>query len=611
MPEPSSNGRFSPPTATAQRANVVAIDLDNINQPQTQTATINEPASTTNPMTNAAAQTGVVAAVCVTWNRKEDVLRVLHALSKQTYPLERLHIVIIDNASTDGTLEAIKKNFNPDRVVHNNTDKAHEPNFAEPILSSDAPSSNTGGFASLTVVRNSANHGGCGGFNTGFAYAEHAFTPEGKAFDTTPKPTGSAEFIWLVDDDVDLPTNLLENLVAAARTDDNIALVGSRTVDLQNRETTIETTIYFDDITGFMGPDPRPGHRLEQSHKQWASTVGGPKYGGPYSGLRDVDVVSACSMLARWKDIREVGFWDWRYFIYCDDADWCLRFGKAGKRVVLNLDAVVFHTPWFNKLTPARAYYAQRNAVWMATKTLEGTKLRKVVSAWMKRLLRSSLKELLYGRLHLAKTYRLTALDAATNKPGKFEYDMPIPGPTGDIFNTIGLLSINAVNNTANTPAIAAICASTEAIAKAAELIARIQKSLDTAGKKQQAPRLVICLNTDLAQDQRAKGELAKLPKNVEILTYVPTWKGRLAVQRKLKSFGVSAVLVYDYAGDLPVWSAKYTIFADSAKPDTVSAERVGIRKSLAELARLAVAAARCFWYARTVKPHTRSGRYG
>ena len=75
-------------------------------------------------------------------------------------------------------------------------------------------------------------------------------------------------------------------------------------------------------------------------------------------------------MLARWGGVKKVGFWDYRYFIYCDDADWCLRFAQAGYRVVLSLDAVVYHTPWHHKLTPARAYYAMRNIMWVLRKVL-------------------------------------------------------------------------------------------------------------------------------------------------------------------------------------------------------------------------------------------------
>ena len=45
-----------------------------------------------------------------------------------------------------------------------------------------------------------------------------------------------------------------------------------------------------------------------------------------------------------------------------------LAWIRAGYRVVCNLDAVVFHTPWFQKLTPARLYYSQRNIVWVIQK---------------------------------------------------------------------------------------------------------------------------------------------------------------------------------------------------------------------------------------------------
>lgn len=35
-------------------------------------------------------------------------------------------------------------------------------------------------------------------------------------------------------------------------------------------------------------------------------------------------------MLAHWSGVKKVGFWDYRYFIYCDDADWCLHSRRRG-----------------------------------------------------------------------------------------------------------------------------------------------------------------------------------------------------------------------------------------------------------------------------------------
>ena len=48
------------------------------------------------------------AAIVVTYNRKELLLQNIEALLKQTVR-NQLEIVIIDNASTDGTFEAIKR----------------------------------------------------------------------------------------------------------------------------------------------------------------------------------------------------------------------------------------------------------------------------------------------------------------------------------------------------------------------------------------------------------------------------------------------------------------------------------------------------------------------
>src|SRR6185369_15453671 len=159
-----------------------------------------------------------------------------------------------------------------------------------------------------------------GGFNTGFAFVEHGFGKPG---------AGAPEFVWLVDDDADLPPDALANLVCTMTSDPRIGAVGSRTCDINDRARTIETTIYFNERTGSMQDDAPPHHRCHRAHREWITRVGSPKgFGGKegYHGLMDVDVACAASLLSRWKAVvgdgerKGVGFWDSRYFIYCDDA---------------------------------------------------------------------------------------------------------------------------------------------------------------------------------------------------------------------------------------------------------------------------------------------------
>jgi|WetSurMetagenome_2_1015567.scaffolds.fasta_scaffold293736_1 GT2 family glycosyltransferase len=48
-----------------------------------------------------------VSIVVVSWNNKKDLQELLDSLAKQNYP--KLEIIVVDNASTDGTLETLKK----------------------------------------------------------------------------------------------------------------------------------------------------------------------------------------------------------------------------------------------------------------------------------------------------------------------------------------------------------------------------------------------------------------------------------------------------------------------------------------------------------------------
>ncbi|MEZ6234734.1 MAG: glycosyltransferase family 2 protein [Phycisphaerales bacterium] len=398
--------------------------------PDTRPASMVEPKPRGRAVGGEAGPLPRIAVLIVTWNRKDMVAGVLDALQRQDYPADRLDVVVIDNASTDGTLEALTRNRRPDLIVDNPTDKAHHPDFRPRPVGERM--GNKPGFASLTVIRNGANLGGCGGFNTGLSYVEQALAADRGTRLVDPDASAAAassrpEFAWLVDDDVDLPPDTLRRLVEAMRSDDAIGLVGSRTVDIRDRRTTIETTIYQDQSTGLFADQPDERHPRKADHDAWAASVGGVKGRHEYHGLRDVDIVSACSMLARWSAVEKVGFWDHRYFIYCDDADWCLRFARAGYRVVLNLDAVVFHTPWHHKLTPARLYYAQRNLLWTIRKTFEPARLREVMGLRSRTLLRQSLQAGMCHRLSHAEIMRRSLDDAIRGRDGKLELEAAKP----------------------------------------------------------------------------------------------------------------------------------------------------------------------------------------
>lgn len=62
----------------------------------------------------------IISIIIVTWNRKDDVLRCIRSIEVSTF--KDYEIIVVDNASTDGTVESIKKNrFDKTIVIENDT----------------------------------------------------------------------------------------------------------------------------------------------------------------------------------------------------------------------------------------------------------------------------------------------------------------------------------------------------------------------------------------------------------------------------------------------------------------------------------------------------------
>ncbi len=106
---------------------------------------------------------GSVAAVVVTYNRKDFLAALLPTLLAQTRPLDAIYVV--DNASTDGTEQFLKEEYHDQPVVH--------------------------------VLRLDTNSGGSGGF---YAGVRQAFLD-------------GHDWFWLMDDDVTALPDGLEGLL--------------------------------------------------------------------------------------------------------------------------------------------------------------------------------------------------------------------------------------------------------------------------------------------------------------------------------------------------------------------------------------------------------------
>jgi GT2 family glycosyltransferase len=114
--------------------------------------------------------------IIVNWNRKECIRTCLKSLARISYP--NYEVVVVDNASIDGSIEEIESNF-PD----------------------------------VRIVKNSENLGYTGGNNVGMRYALDR----------------AADYILLMNDDIIVSPNLVEELVKAFKcSSEKVGMTGPR-----------------------------------------------------------------------------------------------------------------------------------------------------------------------------------------------------------------------------------------------------------------------------------------------------------------------------------------------------------------------------------------------
>lgn len=64
---------------------------------------------------------------------------------------------------------------------------------------------------------------------------------------------------------------------------------------------------------------------------------------GQYNKFKEVDFVNGALMLFDKEVIEKVGFWDEGYFLYFEDADYCVRAKRLGIKMYYDPSIVIWH----------------------------------------------------------------------------------------------------------------------------------------------------------------------------------------------------------------------------------------------------------------------------
>ena len=233
-----------------------------------------------------------VLIIILCYNGINDTIACLHSLQNTVEP--HADILIVDNASADGTLEQIRMHF-----------------------------------PGVALIETGANLGFAAGNNVGVQYAlQHQY-----------------DYTLLLNNDTEVSPDFLERLLAVIESDPSIGVVGP--------------TIYYHERPDLIWS---AGGSIDWINGRTSMRTSDVELGHPPMP-NDVAFVTGCALLVRCSAIVHAGMLDERFFMYFEEAEWCVRIARTGLRIVHVPDSRILHKIPLNARADKEylAYYMTRN----------------------------------------------------------------------------------------------------------------------------------------------------------------------------------------------------------------------------------------------------------
>lgn len=295
---------------------------------------------------------GKIAVIICNFNKASMVVKCIQCILESTF--RDFDIFVVDNASTDNSVEAICRSYSND----------------------------------VTVLQNSENLGGTGGFNTGLKHAYEL----------------GYEYFMCVDNDAFLDENAIKELYDFMEAHPKAGIATSK--------------IYHMDAPGYIQQ-----YGQEISFDFFATTpLDYNKYDdGSLEAFRYVDAAAACSMLIRRSLIDKIGFWNDDYFLYWDDTDFCWRCWLAGMEVASVGTSYALHQMGAKKeaVSTFPTYYSWRNWIYFFKKYTAKEDSKRMGKEMLSYIFEAVYRDSYNGESAISQTVLFAYHDAIAGNMGK------------------------------------------------------------------------------------------------------------------------------------------------------------------------------------------------
>lgn len=228
-----------------------------------------------------------LSVIIVNWNVRDLLRACLRSVARCPSPLE---IIVVDNASTDGSVEMVAREF-----------------------------------PEVRLIANPDNRGFTRGNNQGVALAR-------------------GRYVLFLNPDTEVVGDALATMIAYMDAHPEVGVLGPELrygdgslQSSRRRFPTLMTALFESTPLAWRWPDNPWARRYRMEE---GAEAGGRGRG---DGGQEVDWLVGAALLARRAVLAQIGGFDEGYFMYSEEVDWCRRAKDAGWRIVYLPDARIIH----------------------------------------------------------------------------------------------------------------------------------------------------------------------------------------------------------------------------------------------------------------------------